>query len=88
MKISDRKKIEESLLEIKQRFNDFTESALELIWEFDAEGRYTYANPRYKDVLGYEPNELIGKSVYDLFPTDATKMKEECRVLLGSHRPF
>ena len=40
MKISDRKKIEESLLEIKQRFNDFTESALELIWEFDAEGRY------------------------------------------------
>jgi PAS domain S-box-containing protein len=88
MKTSDRKKIEEALLEIKQRFSDFTESALELIWEFDAVGRYTYANPRYKDILGYEPNELIGKSVYDLFPTDATKMKEECRALLGSHQPF
>jgi PAS domain S-box-containing protein len=32
----------------------------------DSEGSFEYVNPAYASMLGYEPNELIGKSPYDV----------------------
>jgi len=38
------------------------------IWEVDATGKYTYCNAEVKTLLGYSPEELVGKKhFYDLF---------------------
>lgn len=43
----------------------------DLVCEIDANGVYLYANDQYKDILGYEPEELIGRHVVEnIHPDD------------------
>jgi PAS domain S-box-containing protein len=39
----------------------------EWIWEQDPSGRYIYSNAVVKDLLGYEPDEVLGKHYLGLF---------------------
>jgi len=65
--ITDRKQVEESLRESEQRFRQVAETVGEFIWEVDARGLYTYASPSVERILGYTPEELVGKMhFYDL----------------------
>ncbi len=52
------------------RLKTILESTSDWIWELDKDANFTYASPRVKALLGYEPEELIGKSGYDLMPPD------------------
>ncbi len=40
-----------------------TENSVDLISLIDASGRYTYVSPSFQRVLGYEPDDLLGKTV-------------------------
>jgi PAS domain S-box-containing protein len=42
------------------RFRALAEHAPELISEFDDRGRYTFANESFRDLLGWDPNSLLG----------------------------
>ncbi len=40
-----------------------------MVWEVDAEGLYTYVSNASEAILGYHPDELVGKMhYYDLHP--------------------
>jgi PAS domain S-box-containing protein len=70
--ITERKKAEE-------RFKQVAESAGEWIWEVDSNGLYTYSNYVVDKILGYTPEEIVGKKhFYDFFePGITTQLKEE-----------
>ena len=36
------------------------------IWEVDKDGTYTYVDPKVEDILGYKPDEILGKTPFDL----------------------
>jgi two-component system cell cycle sensor histidine kinase/response regulator CckA len=36
------------------------------IWEVDASGRYIYSNPNVQSILGYTPDEVIGKHIQEI----------------------
>lgn len=57
---------ERKLLENEQRFSDILYSMADWVWETDKTGRYIYAAGNTKDILGYPPEELIGKTPCDL----------------------
>lgn len=61
-----RRQAEQALRFSEARFRDITFSSSDWIWETDEAGNYIYASGRVKDVLGYQPEELIGKSLFDL----------------------
>lgn len=63
-----RKLAEEALRESEERFRSLVEATSDWIWETNQDGSYTYASPRIKDLLGYEPEEIIGKTPFDLMP--------------------
>lgn len=65
--ISLRKQADKELRESEQRFRQISENSVEWIWEVDAEGRYTYSNSIVRDMLGYQPEELIGRYYWELF---------------------
>jgi PAS domain S-box-containing protein len=66
--ITERKKADEALKRSELRFKQISEHSGEWIWEVDKKGLYTYSSPVVKDILGYEPDELICKKhFYDLF---------------------
>jgi PAS domain S-box-containing protein len=45
-------------------------------WEMDAKGLYTYCSPQVFNVIGYLPNEVVGKSVFEFLP-----LQERSRVV-------
>jgi diguanylate cyclase (GGDEF)-like protein/PAS domain S-box-containing protein len=60
----------EALSESEARFRNLVESTNDWVWVTDRDGRYTYASPRVKALLGYEPEEVIGKTPFDLMAAD------------------
>ena len=68
--VDDRKATEESLNLSQQQFKSLVESSTDWVWEVDAEGRYSYAGPQCRVLLGYEPEEILGKTPFMLMSTD------------------
>ncbi len=69
--ITERKKAEEKLRISEERFKIVAESAEEWVWEVDKEGLYTYSSPMVENILGYKPEEIVGKKhFYDFFQED------------------
>jgi PAS domain S-box-containing protein len=75
--IDERKKAEQHLKESEQRLKDITYSMADWIWEVDERGVYNYCSEKVKDVLGYESAEIIGKTPFDLMPSEEAKSVEE-----------
>jgi two-component system sensor kinase FixL len=69
--VNERRQMEAALRESEARFRQVAENAGEWIWEVDAEGLYTYANPVAESILGYRPEDIVGqKHFYDFFPPE------------------
>lgn len=59
----------EELRESEDRFKQLAEQSRTITWEFDSDGLYTFISPFVKNILGYTPEEIIGKMhFYDLHP--------------------
>ena len=72
-----RKQAMEQLYRSEERFRQVADNAEEWIWEVDTDGIYIYASPIIEKILGYSPEELVGKvHFYDLF---APSVREELR---------
>jgi len=52
------------------RYRTLVESVHDWIWEVDSGGIYTYVSPKVEEMLGYEPQELLGKTPFDLMPEE------------------
>lgn len=75
--ITERKRALEALRESEERFRNIAENAMEWIWEVDTRGKYTYASPVVEQILGYKPEEILGKHFYDFFhPEDQEELKK------------
>jgi len=68
MDITERKRAEENLAQSRKQFRNLVETINDWVWETDRNGVYTYSSPRVRDLLGYEPEEVIGKTPFDLMP--------------------
>jgi len=68
--ITERKQTEQKLRGSEERFRSLVETTSDLIWEVDVNSVYTYVSPKIKGMLGYEPEEIIGKTPFDLMPSD------------------
>jgi two-component system sensor histidine kinase/response regulator len=74
----EQKQLENSLRESEERFRQVAENVGDFIWEVDANGLYRYTSPSVEKILGYRPDELVGKKhFYDLF---APEIREELKV--------
>ncbi|AFZ03741.1 PAS domain S-box protein [Calothrix sp. PCC 6303] len=62
--------IEDELSKIKRRFQDISEAIGEYIWEVDKNLKYTFLAGKSKCVKGYEPEELLGRSLVDFMPKE------------------
>ncbi|MBI9077907.1 MAG: ABC transporter substrate-binding protein, partial [Desulfatibacillum sp.] len=49
------------LRENEQRFRGFTETINDWVWEMDTRGAFTYSSPKVLDLLGYTPEEVVGR---------------------------
>lgn len=64
---------EKVLKESEQRFRSLVETTSDWVWEVEKNCVYTYVSPKVKDILGYESDEIIGKTAFDLFPKSGSE---------------
>ncbi len=76
--------------EMEEKLQQLAENANEWIWEVDSNGVYTYSSPAIEKILGYKPEEIVGKKhFYDLFhPDEREKLKEEAMKIFEERKPF
>ena len=82
-----KKKMEELMEEVKERYNKgLVEGLVELPWEMDvSSARFTYCGPQIKEMLGYDPGEILScnHSLFDLLlPKSKLKEAKKIRTLL------
>jgi PAS domain S-box-containing protein len=87
--ITNRRQTEKALLDSERRFRSLVETTSDWVWEVNADGVYTYVSPRIRDLLGYEPEEVVGKTPFDLMPKDeAERVSALFRDIAESQKSF
>ena len=88
-KIDEHRKLSIALQKSEKRFFDIALSSADWIWEIDKYGKYSFATGRVKDILGYEPEELIGKSLNELLPkNEVQEVMEPFLKLIREKKPL
>lgn len=63
---------------IEELYDTICRNTRDLIGLHDPAGAFCYVSPSVTELLGYEPHELIGVSLYDLvYPADRQKLEQE-----------
>ncbi|MBN2825870.1 MAG: EAL domain-containing protein [Campylobacterales bacterium] len=78
-----------STTQTTNQFETVAELFSDWIWETNEKGIYTYVSTKVKDFLGYEPDEILGKTPFDLMSEDeAIRVKGVFEHYLQSYQPF
>ncbi len=84
-------RVEERTAELKEsrdRFQDLVENTPDWVWEIDEKGVYTYVSPRVSDILGYEPQEVLNRTPFDLMdPEEANRVSDIFAALAAFRKP-
>lgn len=86
--ITPLKQVEHALRESEERLRLVTETMSDLVCLHEPNGRYLYVTPSSLPLLGYRPNELIGRDPYELFhPDDRDRIRKESHKLALKKAP-
>ncbi|MEI6502185.1 MAG: PAS domain S-box protein, partial [Armatimonadota bacterium] len=73
--ITERKQTEAALRESEQQHRDLVETSSDWVWQVDEQAVYTYVSPRVREILGYEPEQVLGKTPFDFMePAERARM--------------
>ncbi|WP_435921839.1 PAS domain S-box protein [Paenibacillus sp. DYY-L-2] len=89
--ITERNRMEEALRESEGQYRLISEYSMDLISRHAADDSFTYlyVSPSSYTLLGYEPEEMIGKSAYDYFhPDDIEPVKEYMKLRMNSRSVY
>ena len=80
---------DEALRESENRYRSLVETSSDWLWEVDANGRYTYASSKVHEILGYAPEEVVGRTPFDLMPEEeARRVGAIFAEIATERRPF
>jgi diguanylate cyclase (GGDEF)-like protein/PAS domain S-box-containing protein len=82
------RKAEETLQKSEEHLRLVTDNMQDLVVRTDLEGLILYASPSNKTALGYAPEYLLGKSIYDfMHPEDIERVREFTLASLQTQTP-
>jgi len=71
-----RRAMQQALRASEERFRTIVETTMEWIWELDAQWRVTFSNAAVSQMLGYQPEELLGIDCRQLMHDDDRRALE------------
>ena len=79
----------QKLKESEEKYRSLVETTYDWIWEVDEKAVYTYSSPKIKDILGYDVEEVIGKTPFDFMPSsEAERARDLFQKALQSNQPI
>lgn len=83
------KGLESALKESQRRYQALLETTGEFIWETDASGKYTYCSPQMRSLWGFEPEQRLGTTPFDVMPPeDREPALQFFRAMVDQPQPF
>jgi len=68
--ITDQKRARKALADSEARYRSIVETTPNLIWETDPGGTFIYVSPQSETLLGYRPEEMMKRSIFNLLPQE------------------
>jgi PAS domain S-box-containing protein len=81
--VQTRKKVALALKESRQRIRAIINCAPLLIWAVDKDGVFTFSAGKSLEKVGFQPGEVVGKSVFALFQDNEQLIHNTRKVLAG-----
>lgn len=69
-KIQELEEAEQKNKQFVEKFRELVEHSNNWVWEVDNNGVYTYSSPQVEMILGYKPEEIIGKHGTSVMPKE------------------
>jgi PAS domain S-box-containing protein len=87
LRVTEHKKVEEAVRESEDRLRRITDNMLDMVVETDLQGVCKYASQSVKAVLGYAPEDLVGKSLLEfVHPEDLGTVTETIQRVVSTGR--
>ncbi|MFP3873561.1 MAG: putative bifunctional diguanylate cyclase/phosphodiesterase [Thiohalophilus sp.] len=83
--ISARKAAEQMLLDAEARYRNLVETAHDLVWSMDREGRWTYLNDAVSRIYGYRASEMLFRHYHEFQAPESVQRDKNAiaRILEG-----
>jgi|GEM_PF-4197400 len=78
---------QQQLIESEERFRQVAESSRAVIWECNSDFEYTYMSPVIESLLGYKPDEMIGKHYLSFLPESDLEQVKKTIALFNDENP-
>jgi len=85
--ITERRKLERKVMQQEEFRKRLLESFPDLILVVDLQERYTFVSERVQDLLGYRPEDLIGKQISTM-EHHSSELAVLCREIISAAKPF
>lgn len=65
------------------------ESSSDMVWAVDVGGQYTFVSPKVRDILGYAPEEVVGRTPFDFMEeAEGKRMHAAYTRIVAERKPF
>jgi sigma-B regulation protein RsbU (phosphoserine phosphatase) len=72
--VTEQKRAKDALAESEERFHQVADMTGEWLWEQDPQGRYIYSSGAVRDILGFAPEEILGKTYLELLTAESREL--------------
>ena len=87
--ITKEKNAETALKLSQEKYRALVETTEDFVWEVDQNGCYTYCSPQVENLLGYRPEDMLGKTPFEFMTEeDVATVAGEFSKIVGKERAF
>ena len=87
--ITKEKNAETALKLSQEKYRALVETTEDFVWEVDQNGCYTYCSPQVENLLGYRPEDMLGKTPFEFMTEeDVATVAGEFSKIVGKEQAF
>ena len=87
--VTEARRVERSVRDSEQQYRLLAENSSDMISRHDPSGAYVYVSPACKALVGFTPEQMLGRSAYDfIHPDDLTEVHRVHSTLLATAETF
>lgn len=86
--VTERVKAEQKLRGSEEHYRALIDNEVDVVTILEPDGTVCFESPALERILGYKPEELVGRNAFDFInPADVPRVKEEVERTLSSNEP-